>query len=428
MKRTVLLCLATLSALSLRSQSLAECQQAAEQNYPLIRQYDLISRTTELSVSNLKKTWLPQLSATAQATLQSDVTAWPDEMEAMLRQTGLDIKGLSRAQYRAGIDLSQTLYDGGTARQQMEVARLQGASEEAQTGVGLYALRSRVNEMYFALLLLDERIRLNRDLQTLLEGNEKKLNDMFRHGTAAESDWLSVRAERLNTVQELSSLESQRATLSRMLSLFCGLEVTRPMKPETAADALVPNDGDGSLRPEVQFLDRQLQLTDARERLLDKALRPRLTLFAQGFYGYPGYNLFEDMTHRNGSWNGIVGARLSWNIGALYTYRNDKARLEAERNSSRMQRDVFLFNNRLESTQHSEETARFRRMMAEDDEIVSLRRAVRLAAESKLAHGIIDVNDLLREINAENSAMVRRAIHEIEMLRELHSLRITLNR
>ena len=93
-----------------------------------------------------------------------------------------------------------------------------------------------------------------------------------------------------------------------------------------------------------------------------------------------------------------------------------------------MQRDVFLFNNRLESTQHSEETARFRRMMAEDDEIVSLRRAVRLAAESKLAHGIIDVNDLLREINAENSAMVRRAIHEIEMLRELHSLRITLNR
>ncbi|MBQ7684804.1 MAG: TolC family protein, partial [Bacteroidaceae bacterium] len=249
-----------------------------------------------------------------------------------------------------------------------------------------------------------------------------------RHGTAAESDWLSVRAERLNTVQELSSLESQRATLSRMLSLFCGLEVTRPMKPETAADALVPNDGDGSLRPEVQFLDRQLQLTDARERLLDKALRPRLTLFAQGFYGYPGYNLFEDMTHRNGSWNGIVGARLSWNIGALYTYRNDKARLEAERNSSRMQRDVFLFNNRLESTQHSEETARFRRMMAEDDEIVSLRRAVRLAAESKLAHGIIDVNDLLREINAENSAMVRRAIHEIEMLRELHSLRTTLNR
>jgi len=310
----------------------------------------------------------------------------------------------------------------------MEVARLQGASEEAQTGVGLYALRSRVNEMYFALLLLDERIRLNRDLQTLLEGNEKKLNDMFRHGTAAESDWLSVRAERLNTVQELSSLESQRATLSRMLSLFCGLEVARPVKPETAADALVPNDGDGSLRPEVQFLDRQLQLTDARERLLDMALRPRLTLFAQGFYGYPGYNLFEDMTHRNGSWNGIVGARLSWNIGALYTYRNDKARLEAERNSSRMQRDVFLFNNRLESTQHSEETARFRRMMAEDDEIVSLRRAVRLAAESKLAHGIIDVNDLLREINAENSAMVRRAIHEIEMLRELHSLRITLNR
>lgn len=58
-------------------QTLEECQQAAERNYPLIKQYDLITKTTELTVANIQKGWLPQVSATAQATYQSDVVAFP---------------------------------------------------------------------------------------------------------------------------------------------------------------------------------------------------------------------------------------------------------------------------------------------------------------------------------------------------------------
>ena len=65
-------------------QTLEECQQAAERNYPLIQQYGLIEKTKELSVSNIRKGWLPQVSASAQATLQSDVTAWPEQMQTML--------------------------------------------------------------------------------------------------------------------------------------------------------------------------------------------------------------------------------------------------------------------------------------------------------------------------------------------------------
>ena len=32
-----------------------ECQEAAERNYPLIRQYDLIGRTTQYTVENMAK-------------------------------------------------------------------------------------------------------------------------------------------------------------------------------------------------------------------------------------------------------------------------------------------------------------------------------------------------------------------------------------
>ena len=53
-----------------QAQTLEECQQAAERNYPLIQQYGLIEKTTELTVTNIQKGWLPQVSASAQATLQ----------------------------------------------------------------------------------------------------------------------------------------------------------------------------------------------------------------------------------------------------------------------------------------------------------------------------------------------------------------------
>ena len=157
MKRTyiIALCLSCYALLASSQTTLEQCQQAAEQNYPLIKQRDLIARTTDLTVSNLGKAWLPQVNATAQATLQSDVAAWPEQMQAMLDQMGLDIKGLKKDQYRVGIDVNQTVWDGGTISAQQDIARQQGAVQALQTEVSLYTVRKRVNEMYFGLLLLD---------------------------------------------------------------------------------------------------------------------------------------------------------------------------------------------------------------------------------------------------------------------------------
>ena len=404
-----------------RTQTLEECQLAAEKNYPLIQQMDLIRQTTDLTVQNIQKGWLPQVSATAQATYQSAVTAFPDQMQSMYQQMGINMQGLKKDQYRVGIDVQQTVYDGGAIKNQKEVVRQQGNVEAAQNEVNLYNVRKRVNEMYFALLLLDDQIQLNRDLQELLNGNEKKLSSMFKNGTAAESDYQNIKAERLNVIQQLTNLQSQRQTMARMLSVFCGMEITNPVKPKAVSLT------QGNNRPELRLIDARIRLVDAQEKALNSALMPRFGVFAQGFYGYPGYNLFEDMMHRQWSLNGMIGARLSWNIGALYTRKNDKAKLNVQRSMFNVQRDVFLFNNNLEKIQQSESIDRYRRLMADDEEIITLRSQVRKAAESKLRHGIIDVNDLLREINAENAARVQQSMHEIEMLKEMYEMKNTVN-
>ncbi len=409
--------------LTAQGQTLEECWQAAEKNYPLIRQYGLIEKTTALTVANIQKGWLPQVSAQAQATYQSDVTSWPDEMKTMMTGMGIDMKGLKKDQYRVGIDVQQTVYDGGAISSQKQIARSQGKVQEAQTEVNLYAVRRRVNELYFSLLMLEEQMLLNRDLQELLAGNERKLQAMVKGGTAAESDWQNVRAERLNVVQQATSLASQKRMLTAMLSTFCGMEVKRVQKPEGITTHL-QNTGQ---RPEMRLFDAQLRLSEAQEKGLNSALMPRLGVFAQGYYGYPGLNMFEDMMRHRWSLNGVIGARLTWNIGALYTRKNDKAKPQLQREMTESNREVFLFNNRLEQIQQQEEIVRYRKLMADDEEIITLRSAVRKAAESKLAHGIIDVNDLLREINQENAARVQQSMHEIEMLKEIYDNKFTTN-
>ena len=405
-----------------QAQTLEECQRAAEQNYPLIRQYGLIEKTTSLNVANIQKGWLPQVTASAQATLQTDVTAFPDKLQTVFQQTGITMDGLKKDQYRVGIDVQQTVYDAGNIKSQKEIARRQGELQSRQNEVTMYNVRKSVNEMYFSLLLVDEQIRLNADLQTVLEGNEKKLAAMLKGGTASESDWQNVKAERLNVVQKMTGLQSQRTALARMISIFCGIELNVLVKPE------MPENMNPSinLRPELKALDAQLRLTDAQERALDAAMMPRLGVFAQGYYGYPGYNMFEDMMSHKFSWNGMIGARLTWNIGALYTRKNDKAKLQVQRETTEVNRERFLFDNNLEQIEHNENISRYRQMMTDDEEIISLRSSIRKAAESKLAHGIIDVNDLVREINSENKARVEQCIHEIEMLKEIYDLKITI--
>lgn len=404
------------------AQTLEECQKAAEKNYPLIKQYGLIAQTTELTVSNIQKEWLPKIAVSAQATYQSNVVAWPERIQSIYQQMGLAMKGLKKDQYKMAIDLQQTLYDGGTIASKQAIARQEAKVQEAENQTKLYQVHHRVNEMYFALLLLNEQIKLNNNVKSLLLASENKLAAMVKSGTAATSDLDNVKAERLSAEQQYTSLKAEQQMLQHILTTFCGIKVENVQKPTPVSTDTLTNN-----RPELQFFNSKLKLSEAQEKALNTRLHPTLALFAQGYYGYPGMNMFNDMIDHKWRLNGIVGVKLSWNVGALYTRKNDKARLRLQRELIENERKVFLFNNSMEQIRQNSNINRFKTMMQTDKEIIALRTNVRKAAESKLLHGIIDVNSLLREINNENAAKVQWAIHEIDMLKEMYNLKYTNN-
>lgn len=423
-------CLLLLLPLSARAITLEECRALAEANYPLIRRTALVERTASFTVQNLGKNFLPSVQVSGQATYQSDVAALPGLLQGLLRQNGFDYRGLARDQYRLAVDVQQLLYDGGQTRAQRELAVRQGQTETASTEVDAYAVRQRVDDLYFSLLLVHERLRLNAELQGVLGSNRAKLDALLRGGVAMQSDVDAVDAELLRARQQAVELQSARSVTQAVLALFIGRDTTALAVLEKPADRLpaeVPFLRP-DMRPEMRLFDAQTSEAAARRRTLDAGRRPSVSLFAQGWYGYPGLNMFDDMFSRSWGLNGMVGVRLSWNLSRFYTRRTDRRLIDTQIELVENARSVFLFNNRLQAVQDSGAAARARSLLAADDEIVQLRRRVRQAAERRLEGGVIDVNALVQEIGRENEARISRSLHEIEMLQNVWRLKTTLNR
>lgn len=406
--------------------SLDECQRLAQDNYPLLKKYDLILRSTDFSVSNIKRGYLPQLSFSGQATYQSAVATLPDMLQGMLAQNGYNAKGLKKDQYKVGIDLNQIVWDGGNLNAQRQAAVAEGSVSTAQADVDMYAVRDRVNNLFFGILLVDDKMKINQDLQELLLADCNKLEAMLTNGTAMQYNVDAMRAEYLNACQQMTELHSLRDSYLQMLSLFIGKEVSS-LLPLQKPEAVIPSSTE-NCRPELRLFDAQLRQMDARKNLVDSNVLPKISLFAQGYYGYPGMDYFSDMFDHDWSLNGMVGLRLNWNISSFYTHRNEQRKISLVRQQIENAREVFLFNNRLQSVQEEATIEKYKKMMVDDDEIIRLRISVRKAAESKLNNGIIEVNDLLQEITNENRARLQRSTHEIEMLKTIYELKNTVNR
>lgn len=424
MKRIILSILfAGFSASVFAQMTLETCQELAREHYPEVKQYDLIRLTEQYDLSNAARAWLPQLSLSAQATWQNEVPEFPEALSGMLSRAGVTIPGLKKDQYKVGIELNQTIWDGGKSNADKRLARTEAAEQRAMTDVDLYTLKKRVNELYFGILLLEEKLSQTYRTIALLESNLDKMRSLVTNGTALASDADAVEAELLTARQQATQIEASRTSYRKMLELFIGEplqeNLLRPEFEEMATTELT--------RPELVLFDAKKNRLAAQEALIKSSTRPKFGFFAQGYYGYPSMDYFASMMSNEWRWNLLTGIRMSWNFGAYYTKKNSLNKLRTAQQSIDLQRDVFRFETDLQISQETGDIARLRKTIADDARIVSLRQSVREAAESKLRNGIIDTNDLLQKITDEAAALSAQSVHEIELLKALYELKHTTN-
>ena len=416
-------------SISAHALSLKDCLQMARDNYPAIKQYKMIELSRDFTLENVAKGWLPQVSASAGAYGFTDILKANEQMQKM----GVDMKNYMA---NASVMVRQNVYDGGQMNAQKQVARMQSKVQQTQLDVSVYAIYDRVDQLYFRILLLDEQLKQNRLLHNDLSNSEKNIRSMIKGGIANQTDLDAILVEELKADQQQESLLASRKAYLRMLGVFVGKELSEAEKLEkpstiapqhftgkdmySTASGTITSNGKWSVnRPELSYYESQNQLLAAQRKQLDARLRPTVSLIGMGMV----HSKLSDMVH-----NGLLmgGVSLSWNIGALYTRKNDIKKLDLQEQMNQVQRETFLFNNRLQNEEVEGNMDALRKQIAKDDEIVRLRESIRSKSDKKVQLGTESVNELVRDINAVSLARAQKAQHEIQLLEEMYK-QLTIN-
>lgn len=425
-KSYLLLALLLFAGIRLSAQvTLEECVKLAQDNYPLIRKYNLLEQTKDINLSEINKSWLPQINVYGQVTVQNETPSFPDLLTDIIRQTGTHIAGIDEWQYKIGADITQNIWDGGASKTRRKIERAEDVERQAALDVQLYAIRKKVEDLYFGILLIEEQAEQTRNMQTLLQGNLDKLRVMYENGTAMQSDVDMVEAQYLSVAQQLTQAESTAKSYRKVLEIFTGRNLIGQelIKP----DVSVPNDL-MSDRPELRHFAAQQQANEARNASIMVSTMPKVGLFAQAYYGYPGFNYFESMLNHDLSFNILAGVKVSWNIGAFYIKKNNLRKLRISSDNIAVERDVFLFDTNMQVQSQLDHIDELKAIMKKNNRIVELRANVRKAAESQLDNGVIDATALLTILTDEKQARLTASYHEIQLLQSIYQLKYTLNK
>lgn len=405
--------------------TLEECVGMARENYPLIKKYNLLQQTEEIELSDINKGWLPQIGVYGQGTFQNAVPGFPDALSGILDHMGAQVKGLGKFQYKAGVEINQTIWDGGESKSRREVSRATDDQRKASLDVELYSVRERVENLFFSILLIEEQIKQSEQMQTLLQSNLSRMKVMKENGTAMQCDVDMMEAQCLTVAQQIVMAKGNSQAYRRMLGVFTGTDMECELleKPSGA----IPADMNVN-RPELSLLDSRRQANEALEGTVRASLMPRIGFFAQGYYGYPGLDYFKSMMNREMSLNLLAGIKMSWSIGSLYTRDNRLRELRLSADEISVDRDIFLFNTEMQTRSQLTRIRTLEDLIKEDSRIVELRGNVRKAAEAQLDNGVIDATDLLSKITDENQARLTAIYHEIQLTQTIYQLKYTLNR
>ena len=414
MKKVVILNLMFSCSLAASAQvTINDCYAKAQANYPLIRQYGLIEKSRDYNLSNAGKGYLPQVTFSARATYQSEVTEIPVSIPG--------VKGMNKDQYGATVDINQVVWDGGTVKSKMETVRTSSEVETKSIEVDMYAINDRVNQLFFGILLFDAQIEQNRLFQEELGRNYDRVQSYIQNGVANQADLDAVKVERLKAIQAKSQLTYQKNAYLDMLSAMIGEtlnENVKPMKPDNISFT-----GVSIQRPELELLNARINHLEAQNSELNASLKPKLGVFLTGGYANPGLNMLKS----GFSAYYIIGARLTWNFGNFYSNKNNKQLIQNNINAVLTQRETFLFNTNLDVSKRQHEIEKYRDQMKYDDEIIALRTSVKQASETKMANGTLSGNDLMRDVYAEELAKQDKILHEIELLLAIYHLKYITN-
>lgn len=399
----IFLSLLTLASSAQEILTLKQSYKLAETNYPLAKQSDIIQKKTSSEISILDKGKLPQLDLNAQASYQSDVIQFAGQIPNISMETP------NKDQYRATFDANQLIYNGGRINAQKELKIAQSETQLQKIEVNLYTLKSRINQSFFSVLLLQEQASLLQSKKELLHLRLKEIESGIKYGAILPSAQQVLQAEILKLEQQISEAEFDRQKAVDDLSSLLAQKIntnTILKKPN-----IFINDDSASNRPELALFNLQENQLEVSKNAISKSRYPKLSGFTQLGYGNPGLNMldnsFKDFY--------IVGLKLNWNIFDWGKTKKEKQVIEFSKEIVSTERETFKLNNDIELQNFKNDIDKYREMLEKDDGIIAMYEEVVKASVTQLNNGVISSSEYITELNKLYEAKINQQLHKIQL-------------
>lgn len=399
-------------SLSAQGLTIETCYEKAKQNYPLIKQYDLIDKSTEYTISNAGKAYLPQVSVTG---IAGYIIKGLPSLAPSAAETSED-----KFQFIGIGQLNQTIWDGGATHAQKEIIKASAEVDKAEIDIALHTIYERVNQLFFGILLLDEQLQLQSILTENLNRNLNAVKLSNENGVAYSSDVDEVKVEILKIEQRVAEIQFVREGYINTLSMMMGEPLSTTSKFQKP---IVESDLDSLMitRPELNLYQFQRSQAEARYALTRVSYMPKVGLLGAGIMIQPGFAFGSEKINSLA----IAGLSLSWNTEGLYKSSNNRELTKISLDRINNQQETFLFNTKLQLIQQRSDIEKQRTIIAKDKQIVLLKSSIRNAYEQKYQNGMCTMNDLLLTTNGETEARSNQALHEAQLLLSVYAYKTT---
>jgi len=403
---------AIISSLGAQTLTIDSCYEKAKRNYPLIKQYDLIDKSTEYTISNAGKSYLPQFSVTG---IAGYIIKGLPSLAPSAAETSED-----KFQFIGIGQLNQTVWDGGATHSQKEIIKASAKVDKAEIDVVLHNIYERVNQLFFGILLMDEQLKLQGILSENLKRNFNAVKLSNENGVAYSSDVDEVKVELLKVEQRVAEIQFVREGYINVLSMMMGEPLSATIKFQKP---IVESDFDDLkiIRPELSLYQFQRNQVEAQHAFTRVSYMPKVGLLGAGIVVQPGFAFGAEKINSLA----IAGLSLSWNTDGLYKSSNNRALSKISLDRINNQQETFLFNTKIQLTQQRSDIEKQRSIIEKDRQIVVLKSSIKNAYEQKYQNGMCTMNDLLLATNGETEARSNQILHETQLLLSVYAYKTT---
>ncbi len=416
---SLLLLLMTATVAFAQILTLDQCFQWASENHPKTGEKVLLDKSLQLRLEQLDKNFLPQLGFEGQASYQSDVTQVDLDVPGM----NLDIPSPDKDQYKAALNLSQTIYDGGITKSSKKIEEMSAEINKQQMEVTMLQLKESVAKTYFTILLMQQQKEQLRIIREKLQAQLSQVRSAVENGSAIPSDTSLIKVELVKLNNQINQMERNRKTSFLILEELTGNSLPASRKL-SVPQYNVPEADSFEARPEMKLLDMQITQLDHNRSLQDKLYRPKVAAFGTAGYGKPALNMLSD--EFNSYW--VVGAKVTWELWNWKKAEDEKKILSFNQRILQKEIEALEQNLNVSLLQKQSEIDDYREMTQEDLKVLELYKGIVESHASKLKNGTITPAAFIDQLNNQKNAQLNYELHQIQLEKAKVEYHLTLGK